>query len=427
MARISKRLVDAAQPSAKPFFVWDDRLSGFGLLVLPTGAKSFVFQYRTPEGRTRRATIGKAGALMPDQARKLAEGMARKVKDGGDPLQDKADARNALTVNALLDFYTASPRYAKKAKRTQATHKGQIDRHLKPLLGRRHVAHLTQDDILQAFAAIRDGKTQARIKTRPRGLARVTGGEGAARYACRLLRAAFSWAVTERKIERNPTTGIDFGTDSEREAVLDAPDYARLFATLATMETEQRLRPAVADAVRIIAMTGCRRGEATGLRWSHIDLKTGRIVLPVPAHKTGKKTGKPRTIHLPAAAQQIIARQPEGAPDDLVFQPSKGAGPVSLAKPWRAIRTEAGLPKSIGLHGLRHSLATMLAVGGAQAPEIMTSLGHRQLSTTTRYLHFADTARAALAERAAAPALAAMAAASGAQPATIATLPRGRR
>ena len=146
---------------------------------------------------------------------------------------------------------------------------------------------MEQDDIRRAFAAIRDGKTAARIKTGPRGLARVTGGEGAARYACRLLRAAFTWAVAERLIERNPTTGVDFGSDGERETVLDAEGYARLFATLATMEAERRLRPAVADAVRIIAMTGARRGEITGLRWRHVTLKGGRIVLPATGHKTG--------------------------------------------------------------------------------------------------------------------------------------------
>ena len=106
-----------------------------------------------------------------------------------------------------------------------------------------------------------------------------------------------------------------------------------------------------------------------------MDLKDGRIVLPASGHKTGRKTGKPRVIHLPAAAQQIVARQPEGGPDDFVFSPSKGEGPVSLAKPWRAIRAEADLPKGVGLHGLRHCLATPLAVGGAQAAEIMVSLG----------------------------------------------------
>ena len=151
------------------------------------------------------------------------------------------------------------------------------------------------------------------------------------------------------------------------------------------MESQRRLRPAAADAIRIIAMTGARRGEIAGLRWRHVDIKGGRIVLPASGHKTGRRTGKPRVIHLPAAAQQIVTCQPEGGQNDFVFSPAKGQGPVSLAKPWRAIRVEAGLPKSIGLHGLRHSLATLLAVGGAQAAEIMTSLGHRQLSTAARY------------------------------------------
>jgi integrase len=425
MGRISKRVVDAARPARGPVFIWDSTLPGFGLLVLPSGAKSYVLQYRAA-GRSRRATIAKVGTLTPDQARSLAQDMARTVRLGGDPLEDRRAEREALLVSDVLDRYLASARFASKAERTQATGRGEIERHLKPLLGKRRADKLTQDDIRRAFAAVRDGATAATIKTGPRGLARVTGGEGAARHCFRLLRAIFVWAVTERLIERNPATGVDFGRDGEREAVLNAADYARLFATLATMEAQLRLRPAVADGIRVIAMTGARRGEITGLRWRHVDIKGGRIVLPAGRHKTGRKTGKPRVIHLPAAAQQIIACQPEGGPDDFVFSPSKGEGPVSLAKPWRAIRTEASLPEGIGLHGLRHSLASLLAVGGAQAAEIMTSLGHRQMSTTARYLHFADTARAALAERAAAPALAGMAAATGAPNADVVALPGGK-
>ena len=76
-------------------------MPGFGLMVLPTGAKSFVFQYRAA-GRSHRATIGKVGALTPDQARAIAQDMARTVRLGGDPLEDKAAARAALTVAALL-------------------------------------------------------------------------------------------------------------------------------------------------------------------------------------------------------------------------------------------------------------------------------------------------------------------------------------
>ena len=184
--------------------------------------------------------------------------------------------------------------------------------------------------------------------------------------------------------------------------------YGRLFATLERMETERRIRAPVADAIRFIALTGCRRSEAACLRWGHVDLKQGRVVLPPQSHKTGRKTGKPREIVLPAAAQSIIARQSEGGPDDFVFAPARGDGAIALSKAWRKVRKEAELPPALGLHGLRHSIASHLAMSGAQAPEIMTAMGHRQLSTVQRYIHFAESARHALAERAAAVPLSGM-------------------
>jgi integrase len=176
------------------------------------------------------------------------------------------------------------------------------------------------------------------------------------------------------------------------------------------METERRIRSPVADAIRLIAFTGCRRGEAAGLRWRHVDLRQGRILLPPQSHKTGRKTGKPREITLPAAAQKIIARQSGGGLDDFVFAPARGDGAIALSKAWRKVRKEAALPETLGLHGLRHSIASHLAMDGAQAPEIMTAMGHRQLSTVQRYIHFAESARQALAERAASVALIGMAA-----------------
>ena len=67
---------------------------------------------------------------------------------------------------------------------------------------------------------------------------------------------------------------------------------------------------------------------------------------------------------------------------------------------WRKVREEANLPEGIGLHGLRHSLASHMAMNGAEAAEIMTAMGHRQLGTAQRYVHWAQDARVALAERA---------------------------
>jgi len=413
MPKISKRTVDAASPDPeRRYFLWDTEIKGFGLLVLPSGVKSYVLQYRTQDGNSHRATIGKHGSITPDEARAKASAMRRAVVEGRDPLAEKRERRHAATVGDVLDAYLESEAFAVKAVSTRSTDRGRILRHLKPLLGRVKADKLTPDQIKRASAAIRDGKTAVTEKTGFRGQARVRGGEGAARKSVRLLRAVFAWAVAEGMVQGNPAAGIKTGADGTRDVILDDADaYSRLFQTLDRMETEHRIRQPVADSIRVIALTGARRGEISGLRWRHVDLKAGTVTLD--AHKTATSTGKPRVIGLPAAAAAIIARQQEGEPDDYVFAPARGAGPLVLSKPWRAIREEAELPEGIGLHGLRHSLASHMAMTGAQASEIMTALGHRNLATSQKYIHWAQDARQAIAEKAASVVLAGMAASSG--------------
>jgi len=427
MAKISKRTVDASHPSddRKRYIRWDDVLKGFGLLVLPTGVKSYIYNYRTVEGRKRRATIGKVGTLTPEKARQLASNMSDTVREGGDPLADKAATRLAPTIGEIFDTYLDSSRFAEKAESTQAIDRGRIKRHLRPLLGRAHVNKLSPEDIRKAFNAIRSGKTAADVITKKRGRAIVKGGAGTARAAIRLLSSIFSWAIQEGLAKVNPTIGVSIGSDGQRDTILEgAEQYKSLFSTLKKMETEKRIREPVADAIRLIALTGARRGEITGALWSHVDLKVGTITLPPNAHKTGRKTGKKRAINLPSAAREVIARQIKRKDDDYVFQPAKGKGPVALSKPWRSVREEAELPEGIGLHGLRHSLASLLALDGAQAAEIMTVLGHRNITTSQKYVHFAENARSNLAERAAAPALAGLAAAAGETEADVVLLKR---
>ena len=413
MPKLTKRTVDATASKSERFIIWDAEIKGLGLLVLPSGIKSYVFDYRTPEGRKRRITIGQHGAWTPDQARHKAEDYRRLVRDGGDPLGTKQSLRDSLTVSDILDAYLESGAFADKAPVTQAIDRGRIERHIRPLLGKRHAHLVLTDDVRRAFAAIRDGKTAVDVKTGNRGRARVRGGAGAARMAIVVLSVIYNWAIKDAKlVKENPCANISLGASGTRDAILEnAADYENLFRTLQRMEDELRIRRPAADAIRLIALTGCRRGEAAGLRWRHVE--RNRIVFPPREHKAGKRTGKPRIIALPAAAQAIIASQPEAGPDDFVFTPARGeGGAIELTHVWDKVRAEAKLPAKVTLHGLRHSTASHMAMSGAEAAQIMAALGHHQLSTVQRYIHFAKDARTALAETAAATALAGMAAAA---------------
>lgn len=104
-------------------------------------------------------------------------------------------------------------------------------------------------------------------------------------------------------------------------------------------------------------------------------------------------------------AQEIIASMTSRGPDDLVIRSAKDGARIDLKRVWLA-----GLPAGLTLHGLRHSIASHLAMGGATGPEIMAAMNHANIATSQRYIHFARDRKNALAERAASVATAGLAA-----------------
>src|SRR5215207_10709155 len=106
MPKLTKRTVDATRPKAGgDVFAWDDELPGFGLRVKPSGAKSFVLQYRNSNGRSRRITLGRYGVVTPEGARDLARDALGEVAKGGDPAERRAADRDAVTVAELCRRY----------------------------------------------------------------------------------------------------------------------------------------------------------------------------------------------------------------------------------------------------------------------------------------------------------------------------------
>lgn len=401
--RLTKTVVDAWTFNPQDQLLWDGKLSGFGVKANRDGSKTFVISYRNKYGAKRRYTIGRLeGELTPDTARRKADKLLSKIKlEGFDPMEDKRANKSAMTVNQLLDEYLKSSRFAEKAEKTRVNEKSRIKRHVRPLIGSMKLEQLTPEKMRRLFADIRDGKTANVEKTKARGKSVVRGGEGVARMCIRHLRAMFNWAISEGMLTANPAEKIKIGQDGQRDAILETPEqYAALFRALDTLQEERRIPDSAADVIRVLAFTGARLGEITGLRWRHVDLDRGLITLPPQSHKAGHHTGKPKQIALPSPARAVIEKRTAGKPDDLVFPPTAGDNPIGIpSRLWEKIRKEADLPDGITNHSLRHSLGSLMAMQGAQAAEIMATLGHSQLSTAQRYIHFAQDARAALAEK----------------------------
>src|ERR1700741_495848 len=117
--RITKRTVDAVKPNGGEFTVWDDTLTGFGVRVRPTGAKSYVVVYRAGTGRgtpVRRYTIAAVGKITPERARARAKAILGAVAHGYDPANEKTAERGTPTVAELADrFMTDHVRPKRKA------------------------------------------------------------------------------------------------------------------------------------------------------------------------------------------------------------------------------------------------------------------------------------------------------------------------
>lgn len=278
--KLTKRFVEAVEPQSKGHVVWDDELPGFGLRVYPSGKRSYIVQYRS-RGRSRRYTIGLHGVWTPETARREARALLGQVAHGGDPVEEREEDRNALTIKQLCEQYIGDMEAGlilgkggrPKKQTTIATDVGRIRRHIIPLLGTRRVRDITKPDMNNLMKDIIAGKTRVTVKTdKLRGKAIVRGGPGTAIRTMGLLGGIFSYAVETGTIEHSPTHGLRKPKYKVRDRRLSEAEYRTLGSILrdARMSEHYGIH---ADILTLIALTGCRRGEIVNLKWSDIDIE----------------------------------------------------------------------------------------------------------------------------------------------------------
>jgi integrase len=267
--------------------------------------------------------------------------------------------------------------------------RGRIERHILPLLGRRLVPDLKTPDIVRFMRDIAAGKTADDIKTGFRGRAIIKGGSGTAARTVGLLGGILSFAVSEGIIQANPARGVKRPADQRRKIRLTNEQYRSLGAALAEAETDSENLTAIL-CIRLLALTGCRRGEIERLRWEEVDI-AGRC-LRLADSKEGSSV-RP----LGSAAVDLLTKSRK---ESMFVLPGRSSNRpfAGLPKAWLRILKRASLP-GLTPHGLRHAYASVASDMGYTEPTIAAMLGHSTQSTTGRYIHHLDAALVAAADR----------------------------
>ena len=369
----------------REYSVYDTVEPGLSVRVRPSGAVSYQVRYRLKgegrKGTARRWSIGGVKEIRLAEARKEARRIQSRAKLGEDPAGERTAKRKQMTVADLCDRYLEEGVATKRAS-TIATDRGRIERHIKPLLGRKRVGEVSQGNIDEFLRDVAKGKTRADIKTGPRGRAIVHGGKGTATRTVGLLGGIFSFAVRNSIRPDNPVRGVKRYRDKTGERFLSPAELGRLGATLRAFEVKGVNKTALA-IIRLLAVTGARKSEITALRWSDVDLE--RACLRLGDSKTG-----PKTILLGSPALTIFAGLGGAKGSTYVFPAESGGSHFQGAdKVWKKVREAAGLP-DLRLHDLRHSFASIGLAAGDALPMIAKLLGHADVRTTSRYAHLAD-------------------------------------
>ncbi len=354
--RLNESRVHSLEPRKSTYDVRDRELKGFGIRVLPSGAKRY-FIHSQHRGRRVWKIVGQAGSFRADEARARARVMLAAIREG-------TDAQAAAAPNILFEAVADEVfrRYARNWKpSTLKINRNYYRNHILPWFGGRPIAEITTNDVRHWFASLHNTPVSA---------------DRSAPILSVIMREAEVYGY--RPAGTNPCAGIRRYRRQGRERFLSTPEFRRLGEVLVCHETDH---PQTVAIIRLLLLTGCRKGEIVSLKWRYYC--EGKLFLP------DSKTG-PRTVWLSSAARALLDGRPRRAV--WIFPSPRTDSHLTASRVdefWYRVRAEADL-RDVRLHDLRHSYASIAMAQGETVLTIGRLLGHRDPETTLKYTHLAD-------------------------------------
>ena len=353
-----QKITDRTLARKAPGEIWDEYLPGFGLRI---GKAKKTFQVMTRiNGKQRRIAVGDARIMTLADARDKARDILRNAAKGIDP-QEALQAAKLEATRARRDtFRVVSEAYMTELGRHLKTgHELQrkLDKDILPALGDIPVAEVRRADIKALFLD--------RAETKPVAANRMLA----------LIRVVLNYAIDEELIEANPAARIKLRREIPRDRYLSEVEIKGFWNGL----DNTAMDPQIASMLKLLLVTGQRRSEVVGMKWSEIDMQ--KATWEIPAGRA--KAGRPHRVPLPPLALDLIG-EPHGG--EYVFSNGAGepfaTGSVSLAM--LREREALGLTERATVHDLRRSMATHLGDLGIDRLVIGKILNHSEAGVTGR-------------------------------------------
>ena len=357
---VDRAIADAAS-NGKIARIYDEALKGFGITAGIGGSASYFVEYKLGGrgGSSQRMTIGKHGALTADDARRIAKEKLLQVSQGIDVARQKRENRSKLQAETLretaaryLDLEGQDTRYWRETRAI-------FEREVYPLLGRRPLIGITKADV--------SGIVDAKAKTSP----------SSARQLFLRLRPLFSWSEQRGLIASSPFTGLRAPkTPKARDRVLTDEEIKAFWQAASTLGWPFE------NVFKLLLLTGQRREEVAGMRWSEIDL--GKATWTIVRERA--KNGKGHLMDLcPEAIRLLRPLAEEGAAlvaTDALVLSTTGVTPVSGFSKAK-LRIDHRMKELLGgklrpwrTHDLRRTAASGMAALGFQPHIIERVLNH---------------------------------------------------
>lgn len=359
--KITKRLIDGLGSDDVRRIVRDEELTGFAVRLNADGSKTYLVEYRAGRGRgfpTRRMSIGRHGALTPDEARQRAKQILAQVAHGEDPAAARTAHKKEPTVSDILLIALEQHWKPKRKPSTAKAFEEMINRTLIPEFGATRLSDLTRAQI-RAW--------HSKQTHRPRQ----------ANLDLAILRKALALAVADELISDNPARGIVPHPEKARDRV---PTDDELRAVWKAID-EAPIRGSARLLFKLLPLTGCRRGEWMTARWSDIDLNAAVLRLRDENAKAGART-------VPLSGPVLALLRSTSRTSEWVIANDEGDGSLTKSNvrdAWAAVLTTAKV-HNLHIHDLRHAFATRGASLGANALILRDALGHKTLAMTGRYV-----------------------------------------